>query len=297
MRIGFVTSSGYPGLTEDDRLAVEALKGHDVAVEPVIWNDPGAGWRTLDGLVLRSTWDYHLDPAGFLDWINRVESAGVPLWNPPDILRWNQDKQYLRTVESWGCPIPETVWLNQGAKTSVATTVTELNTQDAVIKPVVGGGSHGVIRLSRVTPAQAERHLQQILATGDAMIQAFAPEIEADGELSLVFLAGQYSHAVIKRPAAGDFRVQDEVGGSHAPVEPGGEVILQAGRILGRLGGQILYARVDGYLRNGRLVVMELELLEPTLFLATNPLAPGRFAAAISQALAGPRPIGYTLTP
>ena len=129
------------------------------------------------------------------------------------------------------------------------------------------------------------------------MVQAFAPEVESAGEWSLVFLGGEFSHAVVKTPRAGDFRVQDEWGGSHARVEPPLGLAAQAERLVRRLGGPVLYARVDGYLRKGVLKVMELELLEPLLFLAADPGAPARFAEAVRQALVGPGPSGYTLAP
>lgn len=297
MKVGFVTSTGYPELTPDDRLAADALRDQGLEVEPVIWTDSGDRWRVLDGLVVRSPWDYHLAPDRFLSWIDRVQATGLPLWNPPGILRWNLNKGYLRTVEAWGFPIPPTRWIGRGSATPLVEHLMALGTDEAVIKPVVGASARGVIRVTRASLADGEAHLRQILGSGDAMVQAFAPEVESAGEWSLVFLGGEFSHAVVKTPRAGDFRVQHEWGGSHARGEPPPGVVDQAMRLVGRLGGPVLYARVDGYLRKGVLTVMELELLEPLLFLAADPGAPARFAEAIRQVLVGPGPSGYTLAP
>jgi hypothetical protein len=212
MKVGFVTSTGYPELTPDDRLAADALRDQGLDVEPVIWTDSGDRWRVLDGLVVRSPWDYHLAPDRFLSWIDRVQATGLPLWNPPGILRWNLNKGYLRTVEAWGFPIPPTRWIGRGSATPLVEHSMALGTDEAVIKPVIGASAQGVIRVTRASLADGEAHLRQILGSGDAMVQAFAPEVESAGEWSLVFLGGKFSHAVVKTPRAGDFRVQHWAG-------------------------------------------------------------------------------------
>jgi glutathione synthase/RimK-type ligase-like ATP-grasp enzyme len=120
-----------------------------------------------------------------------------------------------------------------------------------------------------------------MLEQGDALVQAFAPEIERSGEWSFVFFGGAFSHAVLKRPAPGDFRVQTELGGSAVPLDPPPALLDQAATVMGKVQGRWLYARVDGIERDGRLVVLELEMIEPFLFLGQDPQAPARFADAI----------------
>ena len=116
MRLGFVTYAGAPDLTEDDRLAVAPLRTFGIAVDPLVWDDPKIEWGRYTALILRSTWDYHKKPTAFVAWLRRVESAGVPLWNPPGLIRWNMDKTYLRELAAKGVPITPTEWIEAGSK-------------------------------------------------------------------------------------------------------------------------------------------------------------------------------------
>lgn len=286
-RIGFATSTAWPALTDDDRLAAEYLgqAGHQVV--PVVWTGPDSQWEGLDAVVVRSTWDYHREPDRFLAWVDRVEQAGVPMWNPAEVLRWNHDKRYLREVEAWGFRIPRSRWISPMDGVRLTDLFNELESDDLVIKPVVSASASGTIRVHRAAAAEGEHHLAAVAGGGGALVQAFVPEVLSAGEWSLIFLGGEYSHGVVKRAGAGDFRVQDEWGGSHA-IEPAPEeLITEARRMLARVGYPLLYARVDGVADREGFLLMELELIEPMLFLGLHPDAARRFSAATQEKLAG----------
>jgi len=280
-RLGFVTCADLRSLTEDDRAAGAAFERQGIEVVPVVWTEPLPG--RLDALVLRSTWDYHLRLPEFLSWVGRVEASGLPLWNPPATVRWNVDKRYLLEVEARGVPIVPTRHAPRGVGRTLSALMRDAGWSEAVVKPSISGGAFETwrARLHADDDARFARQLERM----DCLVQPFLPELVSGGEWSLLFFRGRYSHAVLKRPAGGDFRVQEEFGGQALARSPSPDVIAAAERALLRAGQVTLYGRVDGVLRNGRLEVMELELVEPSLFLASAPGAADRFAAAVREAL------------
>jgi glutathione synthase/RimK-type ligase-like ATP-grasp enzyme len=284
--IAFVTYARLPGLSNDDRLAVAELAARGARVDAVVWDDPAAEWERYDAVVVRSCWDYHTRLDAFLAWVARLEGAGVPLWNPPSVLRWNARKSYLRDLAARGVRVPPTHWAEPGDDAPLAETLRARGWERAVVKPVVSASAHRTWTATAGDGAAGERRWRETLATaGPLMVQPFVEGIVRDGEWSLVFLGGAPSHAVLKRPAPGDFRVQEEHGGSSSFALAESGVVADAARALAtaaRLADvapeQIAYARVDGYRDAGGLVLMELELLEPSLFLGKDAAAPARFA-------------------
>jgi glutathione synthase/RimK-type ligase-like ATP-grasp enzyme len=280
-RIGFVTSEEQRGLTPDDRAAIPPFSARGIEVVAVVWTEPLP--EGLDALVLRSTWDYHLRLPDFLAWVSAVEARGLPLWNHPATVRWNVDKAYLLEVEARGVPILPTRHAARGSGVSLSVLLSHAGWDQAVVKPTISGGAFGTWRAGG--GREDEARFARQLKTMDCLVQPFAPELVASGEWSLLFFRGGYSHAVLKRPAAGDFRVQEEFGGVVAPAEAPPEIVATAARALEAAGQETLYARVDGVVRNGRLELMELELVEPSLFLETSPGAAERFAEAAGEVL------------
>jgi glutathione synthase/RimK-type ligase-like ATP-grasp enzyme len=276
-----VTSEAYRALTPDDRSAIPAFAARGLELVPVVWTEPLPG--RLDALILRSTWDYHLRLPEFLEWVRTVEARGVPLWNHPDTVRWNVDKAYLLEVERRGIPILPTRHLARGTGVALSALLREAGWPEAVVKPSVSGGAFGTWRAG--SGAEDDVRFATQLEAMDCLVQPFAPELVSAGEWALLFFRGRYSHAVLKRPAPGDFRVQEEFGGVVVPAEAPPEVVATATRALEAAGQDTLYARVDGVVRNGRLELMELELVEPTLFFESSPGAAERFAAAVDETL------------
>ena len=289
--IALATYAELPDLDVDEQPLIVSLAARGIRAVPAVWNDPSIAWETFAGVVIRSCRDYHLQPAAFFDWIDRIASLGVPTWNAPATLRWNSRKTYLHDLAIGGVRTVPTFWLLGGngrrAPVSLATIMADTGWERAVVKPVVSASAHETWKVSRADAhANATTHderLHALIRGHGGMVQPFVPEIEADGEWSLLFFGGVFSHAVIKRAAAGDFRVQTDFGGTYEAVTPPASVVQQAERALRMAPGESLYARVDGVLIGADLVVTELELLEPGLFLDADPAAPDRFADAIAK--------------
>lgn len=284
LRAAFVTYSGLPNLSEDDRLAVEELRRRGAEVEPAVWDDPQVPWSRYDRVVIRSCWDYHKRLAEFLGWLDRMEREAVPLWNPVRVVRGNVDKSYLVALAAAGLPVVPTVHLERGAAADLAGLLAERGWSEVVVKPSVSASAFRTRRIGRGEAPAAQAELDELLASSGVLIQPFMTEIQSGGEWSLIFLGGDFSHAVLKRPREGDFRVQQELGGSADLAVPAASLIEQARAILGQIREPWLYARVDGVEAGGMFTLMELELTEPSLFLGSDPQAPARFAAAILKA-------------
>lgn len=258
MRIALVTWSGLPRLAADDRLVRDALlrDGHDVAA--AVWDDVRVDWPSFDAIVLRSTWDYHKRVDAFRAWLTGLGEA--PLWNPRAVVERNLHKSYLLELPN---SVPTRI-VQAGEPIDVRERV--------VVKPTVSA-----------TAFRTEIVDRPFVAAFEALVQPFVEEITAKGEWSLIFFAGELSHAVLKRPRAGDFRVQNEYGGSAEAARAPRALVDDARDVLATIREPWLYARVDGVERDGRLLLMELELTEPSLFLDRDPDAPRRFANAIAR--------------
>lgn len=288
--IAFATWQGLPDLTADDRLAVAPLATHGVRVVPYDWQGPMPDG--LDAVVLRSCWNYHLEEAAFRAWLDALEARGVPVLNPVAVARWNLEKGYLRALAARGVRLPTTAWVARGAATPLAELLDGHGLDHVVVKPSVSGTAYRTWRTSRERAAADEAAFAGLVADAGVLVQAFVPEVLVAGEVSLVFVRGAFSHAVRKRPAAGDFRVQSDFGGSRERFSPAPRLLAQAEHVLaavaaelGQVGEDLLYARVDGIEVDDAFVLMELEVLDPELYLAQDPAAPGRFADAIARAL------------
>ena len=270
-RVVLVSYSRCPELTDDDRLLIPALRQRGVDAQSAVWDAP-VDWTQFDQIVLRSCWDYHLRAGEFLDWVGKIERLRVPLQNFPALIRWNMDKRYLRQLEAVGARIPPTVWIEDGKEVSVQEILCSHGWESAVVKPTVSASAHNLRRVFRAEP--------EVRWKGPAMVQQFVPEILAAGELSIVFLGGQYSHSVSKRPTPGDFRVQWQFGGDAVSTEPAAQTLAAVSCLLSSLPARPLYARVDGIECEKGFVLMELELIEPVLFLGIGN-ASDRFAEGI----------------
>ena len=286
-RIAFVTYRPLPRVTEDDGLALEPLCERGVAVDSLFWDDADVNLTDYDALVLRSCWDYHRRPDEFLQFLDRVEASGVRLVNPTSVVRWNLDKRYLRDLESSGLTIAPTRWLDKSAKTTLSAELGRSEWDRAVVKPVISASGYQTWLSSAENAEADETRFQDLLAGGGVMIQKFMEEVRAEGEWSLLFFDGHYSHAALKVPGTNDFRVQLEHGGQVLVKQPSPALVRQAESVLARVEGRCAYARVDCVESDGRLILMELELIEPFLFLHAHPSAPERFATAIAKALEG----------
>jgi glutathione synthase/RimK-type ligase-like ATP-grasp enzyme len=284
MTVALVTCAALPGLAADDRRLLGALRTLGVAAEPAVWEDPLYDWSDRPLCVIRSAWDYAYRREAFVAWSRRV-AAETALWNPAPIVEWNTHKRYLVDLAARGVPTVPTIVLPARAPTSLADIAAEQGWDEVILKAAVAQtGRH----LLRVGPAQRNRgqaHLDRLLPHEDLLVQPFLPAVTDAGEISLVYIGGAFSHAVRKRPAEGDFRVHDDYGGSVDPVEPDPRERAVAEAAIAAAETPLLYGRVDLVPGADGPVVMELELVEPDLFLGYAPGAAERLARAIASRL------------
>ncbi len=275
------TSRRWPEPSASDRLYLAALERRGIETRHAAWNESPEPFLTAGAVVLRSTWDYHHDLPGFRDWLDLLELTGVPVFNSPSLVRWNLDKRYLLELENRGIPVPRTVVAPEDP--AELDTIFDLyGWNDAVVKPAWGASGFGVQRLCRDAAAE-------LLDSPDhdgrpLLIQELLPEVSL-GEVSAIFFDGVFSHAVRKTPAPGEFRVNSQYGGENQLTELPDAVLSGAVEVLEALPEQPLYARIDGVVRDGRFVVMEVELHEPGLWLHLAPDSADRFAEATLQRL------------
>jgi glutathione synthase/RimK-type ligase-like ATP-grasp enzyme len=279
--VALVTCAQYPALTPDDLPLAAALERRGLAAVPARWDDPAEPWAAHAAVILRSCWDYHERADEFAGWLDRLEREGAHVRNPVPTLRWNMRKTYLRDLAAAGIRVTDTVWVDRGSGATLSDVARSTGWTTLVVKPVVSASGWETWLVERAGVGADERRFAEDLRVRDLMVQPFMPSVLSDGEASLVFIGGRYSHAVRKRAMPGEFRVQEEHGGSVEPDTPAGEVVAQAARALAAAPGRPDYARVDGFLVEGRLVVTELELIEPKLYFRWSEAAADRMAAVI----------------
>ena len=281
-RLALATCAHLPGIHPDDVHLAHALTR--LGIEPVscIWDDPAVDWSGFDAVLIRTTWDYFQRYDEFLQWLERVP---VPTINERPLLRWNGDKRYLLELAQLGVDI---VPANVAAAAELPELLAGMTGQDVVVKPTVSGGAWNTVRGIAGDPG-FERAVSALPSSHDYLVQAFVPEVARDGEWSLLYFDGRYSHAVLKRAASGEFRVQSQFGGSVDAVEPDAPMLASAEQTLAAVGAlgypDHAYARVDGVVVDGRFRLMELEMIEPALFLAQRPEAAERFAENLRRRL------------
>ncbi|HYB43763.1 MAG TPA: hypothetical protein VEL75_18435 [Candidatus Methylomirabilis sp.] len=281
----FATHAQSPAITDDDRLAADCLRERGVEILAIPWDAPDVDWDAFEAVVIRSTWDYHLKVDAYAGWVRSFLSRPGRLWNPPRAVLDTLDKRYLIDLARKGVDVVPTEYVEAGAGQELLAVAGRHGWSEIVVKPAVSASARGTWRSSGDSPEGQERFAAQSLVQ-DVLVQPFCPEVVSSGEWSIVFLGGEYSHAVLKRPGEGDFRVQRHFGGSPLAAVPGARLIEQASAILAEIGGPLLYARVDGIERRGTFLLMEVEVNEPYLFLSFSAEAPARFARALMR-LAG----------
>jgi glutathione synthase/RimK-type ligase-like ATP-grasp enzyme len=278
-----VTCADLPSGDEDADLLLTALERRGVEAQWVIWDDPAVHWGSALAVV-RSTWDYTMRRGAFLRWAKAVPG----LANPADVIAWNSDKTYLRDLAGAGVPIVPTSWAAPGAAVQLP------GLGEFVVKPSVGAGSRGAGRFTPDRLTAAQEHVQQLHAQGcTVMTQPYLSDVDSAGETALIYFGGEFSHAIRKGPMLPEGVVHPHL--SHAlyveevitPREPSEAELAVGSKAISamreRWGRDQLYARVDLLPSPDGPVVVELELTEPSLFLAHSAGAPDRFAAAIAE--------------
>lgn len=283
IKIALLTCQHWPGALAGEQLfAREFPPQYDVRVE--VWNDASVKWSDYDCLIFRTTWDYFNYPAQFAAWLDTIEQLNIKTLNPIQVVKRNQHKFYLQDLQNQGIAIIPTVFIPKGTGLDLSF-LAQNNWTQAVIKPAISGGSYATRLFStneidKITAEYAEVALER-----DLLVQPFMPEIQSMGEISILFFNGQFSHAILKKPKADDFRVQSQFGGDYHIYQPDAALVETAAHIIKTFSEDLLYARVDGILKDGVFLLMEVELIEPDLYFSHVPEAKGRFFEALDACL------------
>ena len=260
------------------------LERTGAAVTATPWTDhveDASGLNRYDLILPVITWGYHRDHDRWLSACATWTAARLPVANPAEVLRWNSDKTYLGRLAQQGVPIPPTLWTDQATQDQVDAAFDQTRAPVLILKPTVSAGAFRTLRLS---PGQPLSDAPE----GPAMIQPYLKSIETEGETSLLFFGGRFSHAVNKRPVPGDFRIQMQFGGLYRTVTPDAEALALAHQVLAAIAEPLLYARIDlARDDDGRWVLMEAELIEPDFYLDHDPANGAGFAAAVGARLNG----------
>lgn len=283
-RIAFLSMDSLDGFVCYDSLVSDILEQRGISVDLVSWRARSVRWQDYAMVIQRSSWDYQQSPDGYLDVLAEIDRSGTCLRNSLTLSRWNIRKSYLRDLERKGITIVPTRWLESPSREQLTSLPAELSSTEVIVKPIIGANADHAFRLSASSPDDVWQAAESTYRNWTALAQPFLSSINSRGEVSLIYFGGQFSHAVLKVPKSGDFRVQEEHGGIITPHVPDPAVLLFADRCIAAIPDSTLYARVDiVFLDSGSPAVMEVELIEPSLYLTYDSAAAQRFADAIGN--------------
>jgi len=268
-----ITDDLIENVLEEDRIVQKALESRGLSVIRVDWAHQDFNWDTVKSAIFRSTWDYSDRYEEFKKWCKSLKNE-VTLINTYEQINWNVDKHYLKELESKGINIPESVFIEPGQKITLTEIHRAYGWSHSVLKPAISAGARHTYQLNEDHLDDYEATFQELIKVESMMLQPFLKSIPSTGELSLMMMNGRYTHAVIKKAKAGDFRVQDDFGGTVSTHEPTKQEILFAEKVIQACDEIPLYARVDIVWDNeDELALSELELIEPELWFRFNPQA------------------------
>lgn len=280
--IVLATSRESPDVTPSDRLYAVALERRGCRVTGASWDGPGEAFAGADAVVIRSTWGYYRALEAFIAW-TEATAAATRLFNSIELVRWNLRKDYVAKLGAAGVRVPRS-FIVSCEPAAIGRVFAETGWERAVVKPASGASGHSVDLVQAATLARQVAGLSDEARASGVVVQEFLPEI-AEGELSMVFFDGVFSHAIRKRPPPGEFRSNSRYRPTLSAATPPRDVTMQGAACLRALPEMPLYARVDGVVRHDQLIVIEVEVLEPALFMDREPASAERFAEATLRRL------------
>ncbi len=276
MDVALATCRTLPEPDFDAEPLVEALAAAGFEAGFLAWDDPAVDWSRARLTLLRSTWNYPRFPKEFIDWAGRVAKVSQ-LWNPLAVVQWNVHKRYLLNLAARGIPVAPTELVQQGSDLALQAILEDRGWDQAVVKPAVSAASYRTLNVGPGQAAAGERHLRELAAERDVLVQRYLPSVEGHGERALVWVDGEVTHAVRKTTR---FSGEDE--SVSAAMEISTAELALAHRAVAAIDGELLYARIDmAPGPDGEPVVMELELIEPSLFFPQGPAALHRLVEGI----------------
>lgn len=251
---------------KEDRLVMDGLEKLNLRTIKKDWNDTNFNWSSTKSAIFRSTWDYFDQFSNFRNWLELVKEQCY-LINPYEQINWNLDKHYLLDLQKLDLPIVESVFVSKKTQLNLETISKSKNWKDIVIKPTISGAARHTYHLKNDEIKKFQDKWLSLTNNEDFMVQEFQKNILSTGEIAVMLFGGEYSHSVLKKAKKGDFRVQDDFGGSVEKINPSLEIIELAEKTVKSLKTMPIYARVDIILDNdSNPVISELELIEPELW-------------------------------
>jgi glutathione synthase/RimK-type ligase-like ATP-grasp enzyme len=263
-----------------DDLLIEPLNNAGWHIEKVSWKKKNVNWAEFDVVIVRSTWDYQDDPETFFE-VLQIISKQTRLENNLELIQWNINKKYLQDLADQDIAIVPTIWQDGFNNINPEKYFNQLNTERVIFKPLISANADNTFRIDNLSVKSKIDILKNTFENRPFMVQPFMDKIVAEGEYSLFYFGGEYSHSIIKKPQEGDFRVQEEHGGTLELITPGPAILKTAQKVIEVIKPEPLYARVDLVrMENDRFALMELELIEPSLYFNMDPVSPERFVKA-----------------
>ncbi|MEE1883803.1 ATP-grasp domain-containing protein [Pedobacter flavus] len=272
---------------DEESVLFNFLRDKGLQLTKVIWNDDRVDWKSFDLALLKSPWDYFEVIDTFYSWLTHLDEIKLPLLNPTDLVKWNADKHYLAEIADAGLPVIPTAYINKGTRLELETFFERFKTDQIIIKPCVSGGSFHTFKVTKENLEEIQNKVQLLLKTMDFMVQPFIPEVQIEGEWSLLFFNGKFSHCLLKKAKSGDFRVQHFLGGTIHPQQPSEAMLKSAKQYVDQFAKSSLYARVDGVMIDETFTLMELELIEPYMFLFTDVEGYENYYKALKEKMEG----------
>ncbi len=270
---------------DEDKILSEILTELEIPNEIIPWSAQNEDWSRFSTLLIKSVWDYFDYYPQFLTWIEHIRKLNIPVLNDLDTILWNSSKSYLLEIQAKGFPVIAGKLLEKGSEFDGESVAQEIDSPVWVIKPLVSGGAKNTLKIKADSWQNELSKINELLKEGSYLVQPFVPEVAMVGEYSLLFFNGVFSHAVLKTPAKDDFRVQHYFGGTIATIDPSESMLASCQKLVDEFASQSLYVRVDGVEIDGVFHLMELEMIEPYLFLALDEKAIPNYKKALKMRL------------
>ena len=288
MKIAYISCHDYGkysvGYHDEETELLDFLQKKGLDIERRVWSDAGVDWKKYDVAVLKSPWDYHQHIDNFYVWLDALKLMEVQLLNPVEMVKWNSDKHYLKDIYNSGMRVVPSLFLERGSGADLLPLFDQLQTERLILKPCVSAGAKNIITVGRDEINEKQAGVALLLQDESYVAQPFMAEIFA-GEWSFIFFNGKFSHCILNMPGEGDFRVQHYHGGSTKAATTDQRHLESAAAYVHAFGKGALYTRVDGIIRDDEFYLMELELIEPYLYLDTTKDGNENFYWALLQLL------------
>lgn len=279
------TDAYINNVLREDELVINALEGKDLSVIKKDWNDPNFNWNNTRSVLFRSTWDYFDNFEQFKKWFDKTRNTCLMI-NSSETIEWNLDKHYLLDLQKHQIPIPNSEFIQRESSVDLSLLMQEKKWNEIVVKPTISGAAKNTYRLKKEDINLFDSTWKKLIYQEDFIVQEFQNNVIKKGEVAMMVIGGKYTHAVLKKAKEGDFRVQDDFGGSIAKYSPSEKMVKLAEKCTGILSAIPSYARVDIIWDNsGDLAVSELELIEPELWFRLNPNAALKLAEHVDLIL------------